>query len=157
ADVRRLAARLAARERAHRYIVNACADRYRFAVTLCAVLVDGRVNLLPNSRAPTALAELAARYPDHIVAGEAGLSPGLSRSIEVEGMPGTESSWPPPAIARGAEAAIAFTSGSTGVPVPQVKLWGSLVDGAHGEKAGLGLDSVPTDAVIVGTVSPQHM
>jgi acyl-coenzyme A synthetase/AMP-(fatty) acid ligase len=157
ADVRRLAARLAARERTRHYIVNACADRYRFAVTLCATLVAGRINLLPNSRAPTALAELAARYPDHIVAGEAGLSPGLSPSIVVDGVPGTESAWPPPAIERATEAAIAFTSGSTGVPVPQIKLWGSLVDGAHGEKAGLGLDTTPADAVIVGTVSPQHM
>src|SRR5262252_1353236 len=157
ADVQRLAARLAAQERARRYIVNACADRYQFAVVLCAVLVDGRVNLLPNSRAPTALAELATRYPDHIEAGDADLSPGFSPRLVVDGLPGTESAWPPPAITRTAEAAIAFTSGSTGVPVPQVKLWGSLVDGAHGEKTGLGLESVPADAVIVGTVSPQHM
>src|SRR5262252_575067 len=71
ADVRRLAARMANHERARRYVVNACADRYRFAVTLCASLVDGRVNLLPSSRAPAALAELAARYPNHIVAADA--------------------------------------------------------------------------------------
>ena len=73
ADVRRLAASLAKHERARRYVVNACADRYRFAVTLCAALVDGRINLLPSSRAPAALAELAARYPHHIVASDADL------------------------------------------------------------------------------------
>ena len=34
ADVQRVAARLATHERARRYVVNACGDRYRFAVTL---------------------------------------------------------------------------------------------------------------------------
>src|SRR5207249_8776908 len=62
-----------------------------------------------------------------------------------------------PQIARAAQAAIAFTSGSTGVPLPQIKLWGSLVDGAFGERSGLGLDAVPPDTALVGTVSPQHM
>jgi acyl-coenzyme A synthetase/AMP-(fatty) acid ligase len=157
ADVQRVAARLATQERARRYVVNACGDRYRFAVTLCAALVDGRVNLLPASRAPAALAELAARYPDHIVATDAELAEGSSASIRVDGLPGTESMWPPAHITRAAQAAIAFTSGSTGVPLPQVKLWGSLVDGAHGEKGGLGLDTAPADTVLIGTVSPQHM
>jgi acyl-coenzyme A synthetase/AMP-(fatty) acid ligase len=157
ADVQRVATLLAAHARARRYVVNACGDRYRFAVTLCAALVDGRVNLLPSSRAPAALAELAARYPDHIVATDAELAAGFSAAIQVDRMPGAENAWPPPRIARAAQAAIAFTSGSTGVPLPQVKLWGSLVDGALAERTGLGLDNAPSDTVLVGTVSPQHM
>jgi len=75
----------------------------------------------------------------------------------VENLPGTASVWPPPAIARDTHAAIAFTSGSTGIPLPQVKLWGSLVDGALGECVGLNLTDAPADTVLVGTVSPQHM
>jgi len=157
ADVQRVATQLAEHGRERRYVVNACGDRYRFAVTLCAALVDGRVNLLPNSRAPAALAELATRYPDHIVATDADLVAGFSVGILVDQVPGTESAWPPPDIARDAQAAIAFTSGSTGVPLPQVKLWGSLVDGAFGERIGLGLDAAPADTVLIGTVSPQHM
>ncbi|HTT09986.1 MAG TPA: AMP-binding protein [Burkholderiaceae bacterium] len=156
ADVRRLAARLAGHERARRYVVNACADRYRFAATLCASAVAGRVSLLPSSRAPAVLAELAARYPDHIVAADADLGGGFSLRLAVDEIPGVETAWPPPLIARDAQAAIAFTSGSTGVPLPQVKLWGSLVDGAFGERTGLGLEG-PADTVVVGTVSPQHM
>jgi acyl-coenzyme A synthetase/AMP-(fatty) acid ligase len=157
ADVRRVAARLAARGRERRYVVNACGDRYRFAVTLCASLVDGRVNLLPNSRAPDALATLAARYPDHVVATDDEVFRGFSAGIVVDQVPGSETAWPPPRIACDAEAAIAFTSGSTGVPLPQVKLWGSLVHGAASERFGLGLETAAADTVLVGTVSPQHM
>jgi acyl-coenzyme A synthetase/AMP-(fatty) acid ligase len=157
ADVLRVARQLAAHARTRRYVVNACGDRYRFAVTFCAALVEGRVNLLPNSRAPTALAELAARYPEHVVATDSELFAGFSAGIVVEHVPGTQSAWPPPRVARAAEAAIAFTSGSTGTPLPQVKTWGSLVDGARAERHGLGLDDAPADTVLVGTVSPQHM
>ena len=157
ADVQRIAARLAQHARERRYVVNACGDRYRFAVTFCAALLDGRVNLLPNSRAPAALAELAARYPEHVVVADAELLGGFSDGILVDELPGTQSSWPPPRIARDAHAAIAFTSGSTGIPLPQIKTWGSLIDGARGECAGLGLDSSAHETVIVGTVSPQHM
>jgi acyl-coenzyme A synthetase/AMP-(fatty) acid ligase len=156
-DVRRVTAQLGQLDRSRRYVVNACADRYRFAVVFCAALVDGRVNLLPSSRAPGALAELAARYPAHVVACDTELASGFPVSLMVEGLPGTETVWPPPRVAREAEAAIAFTSGSTGVPLAQVKRWGSLVDGAHGERAGLGLVDAPADTVLVGTVSPQHM
>lgn len=157
ADVHRIAGKLAQHGRERCHVVNACGDRYRFAVTLCASLVDERINLLPSSRAPAALAELAARYPDHIVATDTDLVSGFSVGVLVDGVPGTESLWPPPRIAGDAPAAIAFTSGSTGVPLPQVKLWGSLVEGAIGERAGLGMDGAPADTVLVGTVSPQHM
>ena len=157
ADAQRLATQLAAHGHARRYVVNACGDRYRFAVTLCASMLDGRINLLPSSRAPAALAELAARYPDHIVATDADLVSGFTDSLMVANVPGTASAWPPPAVARDAHAAIAFTSGSTGIPLPQVKLWGSLVDGALGECVGLNLTDAPADTVLVGTVSPQHM
>jgi len=157
ADVRRVAAQLAQHSRTRRYVVNACADRYRFTVTFCAAIVDGRVNLLPISRAPAALAELAARYPAHVVVSDTELVSGVAAGIVVNHLPGAASEWPPPRVAHDAEAAIAFTSGSTGVPLPQVKLWGSLVDGARGERAGLGLEDAPAATTLVGTVSPQHM
>ena len=37
--------------------------------------------------------------------------------------------WPPPQVARDLDAAIVFTSGSTGQPEPQEKHFGGLVDG----------------------------
>jgi acyl-coenzyme A synthetase/AMP-(fatty) acid ligase len=53
-------------------------------------------------------------------------------------------------------AAIAFTSGSTGQPVPQPKSWGSLALGAAAEAPALALEGVPGLALL-GTVPPQHM
>jgi hypothetical protein len=60
ADVLALAAQLPA----GRYLLNACGDRYWFAVTFCAAVLADRINLLPPSRAPQAMARLALRYPD---------------------------------------------------------------------------------------------
>ena len=53
-------------------------------------------------------------------------------------------------------AAIAFTSGSTGTPVPNRKTWGALALGGVSEASRLGLCDRPT-TVIIGTVPPQHM
>lgn len=47
-----------------------------------------------------------------------------------------------------------FTSGSTGVPVPHVKHWGSLVRNVRAEAERLGIGA---DHAILGTVPPQHM
>ncbi len=157
ADVQRTAAQLARIDRGRRYIVNACSDRYRFAVAFCAALVDGRVNLLPNSRAPAVLAELAMRYPVPIIVSDTATVNDYTAAVVVDNAPGLQRVWPPQQIGRDAEAAIAFTSGSTGVPLPQIKRWGSLVDSSFAERTGLGLDDAPAGTVLVGTVSPQHM
>jgi acyl-coenzyme A synthetase/AMP-(fatty) acid ligase len=157
ADVRAMAGRFAQHARRRRYVVNACADRYRFAVVFCAALADGRVNLLPSSRVPAVLADLAARYPDHLVATDSDLVGGFSDGVFCDGPPSAATAWPPPQVARDAEAAIAFTSGSTGTPQPQVKTWGSLVDSAAAERQALGLDEAGPVPVLVGTVGPQHM
>ncbi len=53
-------------------------------------------------------------------------------------------------------AAIVFTSGSTGQPVPYRKTWGSLVRVALAEIEMLGLRARPGMA-LVGTVPPQHV
>ncbi|NIO39629.1 MAG: AMP-binding protein, partial [Burkholderiales bacterium] len=53
-------------------------------------------------------------------------------------------------------AAIAFTSGSTGDPLPNPKKWGAMAIGGTSEALRFGL--VERDSsVIVGTVPPQHM
>lgn len=161
-------AELAARIRAHgngraRWLLNACSDRYWFAVSFCAAIVAERINLLPPSRAPQAMARLASRYPDLVVvADRAGIEAvdhdGLPPPLAVPGQPAAEPLWPPPAAPRDRAAAIAFTSGSTGEPAPQTKYWGGVVDGARAEIAALGLDDARrADIVLVGTVSAQHM
>ena len=52
------------------YVLNSCRDRYLFAVAFCAALIAGRTSLLPPSRTPETLAQLATRYPDTLYVGE---------------------------------------------------------------------------------------
>lgn len=157
ADVSTLAARL--RAAPARYLLNACSDRYWFAVTFCAAVVADRINLLPPSRAPQAMARLAARYPSLVCVADRGAAiEALPPPLAVPDAPSTASLWPPPAAPRGRVAAIAFTSGSTGEPMPQRKYWGGVVDGARAEVRALGLDDAQAaQTVLVGTVSAQHM
>jgi len=147
-----------------RYVLNSCRDRYLFAVGFCAALIAGRTSLLPPSRTPEILAQLALRYPDTVyLADEAGRIVALGGTAAPTHwqpkQPNTNASaWPPPAIAREHVAAIAFTSGSTGEPQAQLKTWGGVVDGARAEALALQLDEAPIDdVVLIGTVSPQHM
>ncbi len=143
------------------YVLNSCRDRYHFAVAFCAALIAGRTSLLPPSRTPETLAQLATRYPDTLCVGEeAGniVWQGVGRLATKWKADTTAQAWPPPMIARDHVAAIAFTSGSTGEPQAQPKTWGGIVDGARAETVALQLDdAVIDDVVLVGTVSPQHM
>ena len=143
------------------YVLNSCRDRHLFAVAFCAALIAGRTSLLPPSRTPETLAQLATRYPDTLYLGEEdGDIVWHDRSVPaMKWQTGTDAkAWPPPAIARDHVAAIAFTSGSTGEPQPQPKTWGAIVDGARAEVIALHLDDATIDEVVlVGTVSPQHM
>lgn len=145
------------------YVLNTCHDRYHFAVAFCAALVAGRTSLLPPSRTPETLARLATRYPDTLYIGEEGADIVWHNAAlpKAKWRPdANQSVWPPPSINRDLVAAIAFTSGSTGEPQAQPKVWGGIVDGARAEIVALQFDDVAEaldDVVLVGTVSPQHM
>lgn len=151
ADVCALAARLP--ERGH--VVNLCADRYRFAVGFAAALMRGQVSLLPPNHTPDLVARLAARYADVYALRDAG------QAIEIETfdypeLPAAPATIDVPALPADRLAAIVFTSGSQGDPVPNRKYWGSLVASAEVEAKRLGvLDR--HDLTLVGTVPPQHM
>jgi acyl-coenzyme A synthetase/AMP-(fatty) acid ligase len=60
-----------------------------------------------------------------------------------------------PVVPEAQVAAVVFTSGSTGEPVPYPKTWGSLVRSALAEIDRLNLRARPGMAVL-GTVPPQH-
>ena len=142
-----------------RHVLNACENRYAFAVVFCAALVAGRINILPNASTPGALTALARRY-DGLALAHDGLADAAYRSLPVTGVLAPElgheeEAWPPPAVARAATAAIVFTSGSTGEPLPQSKHFAGLVDGARAEARALGLGG--SDLTLLGTVPPQHM
>ncbi len=146
---------------AARYLLNSCRDRYLFAVGFCAALLARSTSLLPPSRTPETLAQLALRYPDMLYLSDEGGRIGWhgpATSTPAWPRQARSPTWPPPAIAREHVAAIAFTSGSTGEPQAQPKTWGGLVDGARSEAIALRLAESPIeDVVLVGTVSPQHM
>ncbi|MEP6608067.1 MAG: AMP-binding protein [Burkholderiaceae bacterium] len=143
------------------YVLNSCRDRHLFAIGFCAALLARRITLLPPSRAPETLAQLATRYPDTLYLNDDSGCIAWHRATTppTEWQPEARAAaWPPPAIEPERIAAIAFTSGSTGEPQPQPKTWGGLVAGARAQIEALQLNESPIDdVVVIGTVSPQHM
>jgi acyl-coenzyme A synthetase/AMP-(fatty) acid ligase len=154
-------ARVAALLPDHGQVLNLCADRYRFAVGFGAALLRGQVSLLPPNHTPVMVAQLARDYPGLYCLREAG---GPALEIETLLFPDdADGAAPAPAPASDAPvqlipadqlAALVFTSGSTGTPLPNRKTWGRLTLSAQAEAARLGLGASWS---LVGTVPPQHM
>ena len=149
ADVDQLLARFPA----GRHILNVCQDRYHFMVGFAAGLVSARVSLLPATHTPETVRQLRAFAADLCVLGdgaEAGID--LPR-VSYPASPAIPAAAPSvPLIAEDQVAAILFTSGSTGTPVPQQKTWGSLCRCGRAEAERLGL----AGQAIVATVPAQH-
>jgi acyl-coenzyme A synthetase/AMP-(fatty) acid ligase len=100
---------------------------------------------MPPNRQPYTLEQLRAAYDDAYTVGEAGeeaVQPDFR--AEVPDIPDLQ------------RAAIAFTSGSTGAPTPNLKYWQTLRDGAlSNAQMLLNEDSEQLNAI--ATVPPQHM
>ena len=47
-----------------RHVLNLCADRYRFAVALCAAILADKVSLLPPNHSPELIERLRELYDD---------------------------------------------------------------------------------------------
>jgi acyl-coenzyme A synthetase/AMP-(fatty) acid ligase len=148
-----LAERLPDRE----YVLNLCSDRLAFAIGFGAALSRGQVSLLPPNDMPATLRQLGRSYPGMTCLTDPG-----TRYPDIECMevpptcPTDEASPPVPSFPAGQVAAIAFTSGSTGQPMPQVKTWGTLVRSVRGAGSALGIRALGP-AGLVGTVPHQHM
>jgi len=139
------------------HVLNACTDRYHFTVGFAACLASGRVSLLPSTHTPEVVRRLADFAPDVVcLTDEAGCAIALPRIQYPRGATPDTSDSTVPAIDAEQLAAIVFTSGSTGTPVPHRKSWGRLYACVRAEAELLGL---PTDAgcAILATVPPQHM
>lgn len=139
------------------YVVNLCEDRYRFLVGFAAAMTRGQVTLLPPSRAPQAVADIARTYPGTYCLADSGEGPEGIETVRLELRSASLAGGLVPAFDADLLVAILFTSGSTGVPKANGKTWGSLVRGA--ELAGrrfLG-GSLGKPGVVVGTVPAQHM
>jgi acyl-coenzyme A synthetase/AMP-(fatty) acid ligase len=142
-----------------RHAINLCDDRYRFLLAFCAVALRGQVTLLPASRAPSAIAEEAARHADSYCLGDAPFAASMQPPhywCLPQSLP--ESGGPLPCVDPEALAAIGFTSGSTGEPGAHAKHWNSFLAGTRQNFAAL-RDLWPGGSPIhvVATVPPQHM
>jgi acyl-coenzyme A synthetase/AMP-(fatty) acid ligase len=140
---------------AGRHALNLCGDRYHFTVSLAACIVSGRVSLLPSTHTPEMVRQMQGIATDVFCItdkDEGGVD--LPRFRYPESMPLPADTPAIPEIDCAQAVAQVFTSGSTGVPLPHVKRWGSLVRDVRAEAERLG---VGADYAVLGTVPPQHM
>jgi acyl-coenzyme A synthetase/AMP-(fatty) acid ligase len=153
ADVARVAAALPTAG----YVVNLCADRYRFAAGLCAALLREQVSLLPPGTAPELLRQLARDYPGVYAMSDAEQPDCPLPLCRVDALPPARRALEAvPSFPADRIAVIAFTSGSTGRPMPHAKRWGSLCHSTRAEAGDLGLSHSGSVAVLA-TVPAQHM
>ena len=152
-------AQLAASLPPRRHVINLCADRYRFAVGFAAAVLRGQVSLLPPNETPDMIARVVARYPDvYCLSDRDGLEGPASLETVRFPEPAHDGEWPSaiPVVPDNQVAAVVFTSGSTGQPVPYPKTWGNLVRVADAEISALDVRSRPGMAML-GTVPQQHV
>ncbi len=151
-DVVRLAARLPGR----RHVLNLCADRYRFAVGFAAALSRRQVSLLPPNETPDTIARLVSQYPELYCLCDRTAGPAGLETVSVpEPATGAPEISVVPALPEAHVAAILFTSGSTGQPLPHRKTWGSLVRCAISEIECLDMHPL-SGMTVLATVPPQH-
>lgn len=151
------AAYLAEQFPASRHVLNVCRDRYRFAVGLAAAMMTGKVSLLPPTHTPETVQQLKVFAPDVFCLHD---SEQCDIALSQLHYPAIPDDLPLetriPQIDGTQIAAIVFTSGSTGAPMPHPKTWGGLVSNVRAQAEQLGLKPGVCHA-IVGTVPPQHM
>jgi acyl-coenzyme A synthetase/AMP-(fatty) acid ligase len=142
------------------HVLNACSDRYLFAVSLAACMQRGIVTLLPPARTPGVIAHLRTEAPDLVLLvdrgdgaeGDGGLP--LHR-IEFIAQGAATVTPSVPVFAGTQLVARMYSSGSTGQPQPQPKIWGSLVRNAAAQVQRLA-ETAPAGIALLGTVPAQH-
>lgn len=139
------------------HMLNHCEDRYRFMVGLAAALMRGQVSLFPSNRAQEVLAQLSRDYPQMYCLTDQP-APEETAVMEVFAYDTTGSfvEAEEPAFLPDQLVAIAFTSGSTGVPKRYPKFWGGFVHEARIAGESLSL-STSSNGQILATVPAQHM
>jgi acyl-coenzyme A synthetase/AMP-(fatty) acid ligase len=159
ADLERVAAALGSSG----HVLNACTDRYHFAVGFAAALSRGKVSLLPPTQTPAMLRQLGDFAPDIVcLTDDADCDIALPRvaypfaQAPAAGRSGNGTLHDIPRIDTGQLAAYVFTSGSTGTPLQYRKTFGPLERCLREGARRLGLmHSAP--CAIAATVPPQHM
>ncbi len=137
-------------------ILNLCSDRYSFAMGLAAALIAGKPSLLPAAHAP---ATLRPPLPGEVLCltDDAALDTPFRKLHPQQWLvPPASATAQMPQIDAAQLAVLAFTSGSTGTPVPHAKSWGSLVRDARSMAENLGLQGL-SPRLMLGTVPAQHV
>lgn len=137
------------------HVLNLCGDHYHFSVALAACIVSGRVSLLPSTYTPEMVRQMRRIAPDVFCIADQDIG-GIELPVfhYPNRAPAPAADTVIPEIDCEQVIAQVFTSGSTGVPEPHVKRWGSLVRNVRAEAKRLG---VTPDHAILGTVPAQHM
>jgi acyl-coenzyme A synthetase/AMP-(fatty) acid ligase len=143
------------------HVLNVCVDRYHFTVGLAACLMSGRVSLLPSTHTPEVIGQLVKFAPDVFCLTDEGRCaidlPRFTYAKLLGAQPFPRAaSYAVPQIPPEQLAAIVFTSGSTGTPLPYKKTWGFLVRCVREGASRLGLLDGRIHTLI-GTVPAQHM
>ena len=128
-------------------MLNLCDDRYRFLLAYAAAGMRGVTSLLPPSRAPDAVAEVAALHDGAYICDDERVATALAGpAAATRATPGLDA------------ATIAYTSGSTGTPQPHAWTWSSLVSCTLAKQHLLGpAGGDRGDRWVVATVPAQHM
>ncbi|MBC7701083.1 AMP-binding protein [Aquabacterium sp.] len=156
-DVAHVAASLPNRS----HVLNACTDRYHFAVGLASAILRRQISLLPPSHNPEMVRQMREIHPQVYCLSDqppvaVDLPMWLYSARGEDGLPAEVAEPQIPAIYSAQVIACVFTSGSTGRPTEHVKCWGSLVRNVLAEARRLGV-SARSGHCLVGTVPPQHM
>lgn len=146
------AARLAQKLPAAGHVLNLCESRRAFLLGFAAALLRGQTSLLPPNKAAATVAGIRARHPGSIVLADAANADWPDALLLPEDLGGADWDGPVPLIPSALIAAIPFTSGSTGEPLPHAKSWGGITHhiGLVSQRLGF------AGAHVAATVPPQH-
>ncbi len=148
---------LAERLPAHSHALNLCSDRYRFMVGFAAAMLRGQISLLPPNQTPDLIERLSVHYPKMYCLTDRSHNCGLLQTMSYPDLSDVSlAQTPMPEIPAAQVAAIVFTSGSTGNPMPNEKTWGAIARNVSAEANRLGILN-RGDLTLLGTVPPQHM
>lgn len=150
--------RLAAQLPDGKHLLNLCENRYLFTLGFCAALVRNQTTLLPQNRAEETQRHLASQYADTYLLHD-GISTLIKDVVQINvqelnlvGEPCNEI----PLIDADFLAAVAFTSGSTGNPKPNLKFWRTFVVSTQMNGRAM-LHHTDALTSVLATVPAQHM
>ncbi|MEO8017596.1 MAG: AMP-binding protein [Pseudomonadota bacterium] len=158
AELHAVATGIAGRLPARAYLVNLCESREAFLIVFMASLLAGQIQLMPGTKTPAALDDLAARFPDSHRVTDADVAHWRGELKAPSPLAACSTAASPSAETR--HIFTGFTSGSTGELQAHDKYWrglkASYTMNSAAIRAAIGV-APHAHASIVGTVPSHHM